>query len=150
MARAILSVGIAIFLSAILALSSAQALKWFTRDRVYPIRYNAIMARHILSVSLALFLAAILALAFAQATSAAEGGVVTAENVASAAQPDEVPRVQRHRKLPSDGSSCQATIAQRMQTCNAYYNMGDMDNYRRCVDAINAWGPGCSGQAPGP
>ncbi|CAI5481290.1 unnamed protein product [Closterium sp. Yama58-4] len=104
------------------------------------------MARAILSVCIALFLAAILALSFAQATSAAERGIVTEENAASAVQPDEVPR---HRKLPSDGSSCQAAIARRMQICNSYFNAGDVDNYRRCVDANNAWGPGCSGQSPG-
>ncbi|CAI5492689.1 unnamed protein product, partial [Closterium sp. Naga37s-1] len=79
----------------------------------------------------------------------ATGGVVTAENAASAALPNEVPRVQRHRKLPSVSvSSCQDAIARRMQIRNSYYNMGDMDLYRQCVDSINAWGPGCSGQAP--
>ncbi|CAI5521571.1 unnamed protein product, partial [Closterium sp. Naga37s-1] len=82
-------------------------------------------------------------------TSAATDGVATAENAASAGQPNQVPRVQRHRKLPAvSDASCQSAIERRMQICVSYYNAGDMDQYRRCVDSINAWGPGCSGRAP--
>ncbi|CAI5959052.1 unnamed protein product [Closterium sp. NIES-65] len=81
-----------------------------------PSPYNA-MARAILSVALAIFLAAILALSFAQATSAEAAGVVTAENAASTALLNEVPReVQRHRKLiPSfaDGTMKGASLLAR-------------------------------------
>ncbi|CAI7906208.1 unnamed protein product, partial [Closterium sp. NIES-54] len=84
--------------------------------------YNP-MARPILSVGIAIFLAAILALSFAQATSAATDGVATAENAASAGQPNQVPRVQRHRKLPAvSDASCQSAIERRMQICVSYYN----------------------------
>ncbi|CAI5954798.1 unnamed protein product, partial [Closterium sp. NIES-64] len=103
-----------------------------------PSPYNA-MARAILSVALAIFLAAILALSFAQATSAEAAGVVTAENAASTALLNEVPReAQRHRKLiPSfaDGSSasCQSELNKRTQICNAQRNP---DAARRCLEYL--------------
>ncbi|CAI5474168.1 unnamed protein product [Closterium sp. Yama58-4] len=102
---------------------------------ITPIRYHA-MARPILSVGLALFLAAILALSFAQATSAEAAGVVT--TAASAVQPNEVPREQRHRKLVmafNDGISipCRADINRETQNCNSQSNP---DAVKKCLDAL--------------
>ncbi|CAI5463248.1 unnamed protein product [Closterium sp. Yama58-4] len=78
-----------------------------------------------LSVALAIFVGAILALSFAQATSAEAAGVVTAENAASTALLEEVPReAQRHRKLIEsfgDASSCQAERAVKVQRCYSVY-----------------------------
>ncbi|CAI5481291.1 unnamed protein product [Closterium sp. Yama58-4] len=83
------------------------------------------MARAILSVGIAIFLAAILALSFAQGTNAEAAGVLTAENAASTALLNEVPRkAQLHRKLIesfADASSCQTERARKVQTCYSMY-----------------------------
>ncbi|CAI5497890.1 unnamed protein product, partial [Closterium sp. Naga37s-1] len=58
-------------------------------------------------------------------TSAEVAGVVTAENAASTALLNEVPReAQRHRKLIesfADAPSCQTERARKVQTCYSVY-----------------------------